>query len=88
MEGWRWEGLEREGWRGWRRGLHFGCFRFDALLRGSVRCGNGSVRYCEIVLLKRPCSYVSIYIYVHIHIYIYFSIHTCINIYIYIYIYI
>ena len=24
--------------------------------RGAVRCGNGSVRYCEIVLLKRPCS--------------------------------
>ena len=60
VEGWGWrgggwrgvEGLEG-GWRGrgWRRGLHFGC-RFDALLRGSVRCGNGSVRYCEIVLLK------------------------------------
>ena len=42
-----------EGWRG-------GTSVFDALLRGSVRCGavrcgNGSVRYCEIVLLKRPC---------------------------------
>ena len=35
-------------------GRHFGGFRFDALLRGSVRCGNASARYCEIVLLKRP----------------------------------
>ena len=61
VEGWRVGGgvgrVEGRGgvggwWRGWR-GL-FGCFRFGALLRGSVRCGNGSVRYCEIVLLKRP----------------------------------
>ena len=53
-EGWRGRGGGGE-WSEWR--LHFGCFRFGALLRGSVRCGNGSVRsvrYCEIVLLKRP----------------------------------